>query len=199
MKVPVIDTTGKETSAIEIPERKTNNALVKELYIDFLARQRTARAKTKKRDEVRGGGRKPWRQKGTGRARIGSIRAPHWTGGGVVWGPTGEETFGGNYSKATRKKSYQDALYLKAEAGKIKTIAELPELKKTKEAATVVKTISTARNLLIVVDDLTKLRSASNLKNVSLRKPGSVTIKDIVDADEIVLVGEAKKLLGATK
>ena len=199
MPISVIDLTGKETSSIDLSARKPNTKLVKELYYAYLGSVRNAHSKTKKRDEVRGGGRKPWRQKGTGRARIGSTRAPHWTGGGVVFGPTGAENYSKNHTNAARKKAYEDALYLKAEAGAVRNLKELPEIKKTKEAAALLKKVSKGRRVLLVSDEPINLRAFRNIAGTKITKPSGVTIADIVDADMIVLFGEAASFIGRIK
>src|SRR3989344_4341487 len=95
-----------------------NHQLLKEAYLAHLSNSRSNLAKTKKRGEVRGGGAKPWRQKGTGRARVGSIRSPIWTGGGVTFGPTGSENYNRRINTKAKRQALRQALSLAAEKGK---------------------------------------------------------------------------------
>ena len=148
-----------------------NHELVKLAYDAYLANSRSSHAKTLKRGEVRGGGKKPWKQKGTGRARFGSTRNPIWRHGGVAFGRTGEENFTKKISKNAKRQAVCQALSMKNADKAVKTIAEL-KIKdgKTKE---VVKTladnkIDNSANILLVVpekDELT-LRATSNVANV---------------------------------
>src|SRR3990167_4271574 len=102
--------------------RVQNHQLLKDAYLAYLAGGRSNFAKTKKRGEVRGGGIKPWRQKGTGRARFGSSRNPIWTGGGVAFGPTGDENYSRKMSTASKRTALRQALSLAVEADKLKVI-----------------------------------------------------------------------------
>src|SRR5437868_1573288 len=102
--------------------------LLKEAYLTYLANGRSNYAKAKKRGELRGGGIKPWRQKGTGRARFGSSRNPIWTGGGVAFGPTGNENYSRKLSTSSKRTALRQALSLAAGASKI-TVIETLELK----------------------------------------------------------------------
>ena len=118
----------KEVFNVEVP----NHELLKLAYDSFLANSRQASATTLQRGEVRGGGKKPWRQKGTGRARFGSIRNPIWRGGGVVFGPRGNENYSKKISKTSKRVAIRQALTLANEAKKI-TVKDITTTGKTAE------------------------------------------------------------------
>lgn len=150
-------------------------------------RQGTQKAKT--RAEVRGGGKKPWRQKGTGRARQGSIRAPHWVGGGVAFAPTPRDyTF--KINKKERKLALKSALSIKANDKAIKVFdsLELPSLK-TKEAAELLSKLKLDGKLLFVTNnDSENLYLATrNLGNVIVIMDDEINVYDLIDADTIVI------------
>src|SRR5581483_5813584 len=99
-----------------------NHQLLKDAYLAYLAAGRTAQAKTKRRGEVQGGGKKPWRQKGTGRARFGSSRNPIWRGGGVAFGPTGNQNFTRSLNVKAKRQALRQALSLAAQENRVKVI-----------------------------------------------------------------------------
>ncbi|MBR2803315.1 50S ribosomal protein L4 [Candidatus Saccharibacteria bacterium] len=177
-----------------------NHELVKLAYDAYLANSRSSHAKTLKRGEVRGGGKKPWKQKGTGRARFGSTRNPIWRHGGVAFGRTGEENFTKKISKNAKRQAVCQALSMKNADKAVKTIAEL-KIKdgKTKE---VVKTladnkIDNSANILLVVpekDELT-LRATGNIANVKTVRPTYLNVFDIMNADTIVIVEKALPMI----
>ena len=147
MESKVYNQEGKETGKIKLPEKVFglvwNQDLVHQVMIAMQANQRKGTAHTKTRADVRGGGRKPWRQKGTGRARHGSIRSPIWRGGGVTFGPTKEKVYTQKINKKMKQKALLVALSQKARDNEILILDDL-KLKnpKTKEAAFVLKNLS---------------------------------------------------------
>lgn len=167
-----------------------NHELLKQVYVAYLANGRGNLAVTKTRGLVRGGGKKPWKQKGTGRARFGSSRNPIWRGGGIVFGPTGEE----NYSKSVNKKAKQlairQALSLAANDGKI-IIIETFESKdgKVAPAAKLLNKIGASKNTLVVVNAKDELveRATRNLANVKVAQANYVNAYDVLNADNIVI------------
>lgn len=173
-----------------------NHELIKLAYDAYLANSRSSHAKTLKRGEVRGGGKKPWKQKGTGRARFGSTRNPIWRHGGVAFGRTGEENFTKKISRASKQLAVRQALSLKNADKAVVTIADL-KIKdgKTKE---VVKTLAdnkvdTNANILLVVpekDELT-LRATNNIANLKAVRATYLNVFDIMNADVIVIVEPA--------
>jgi len=181
-------TLNKDIFALEV----TNHELVKTAYDAYLANSRSSHAKTLKRGEVRGGGKKPWKQKGTGRARFGSTRNPIWRHGGVAFGRTGEENFTKKLSKTSKRVAVRQALSLR---NTDKVIVTIPDFKikdgKTKEALKNLETAKVAaedRVLLVLPekDELT-LRATNNLNNVKVVRPTYLNVFDILNADKIVI------------
>ncbi len=175
-----------------------NHELIKVAYDAYLANSRSSHAKTLKRGEVRGGGKKPWKQKGTGRARFGSTRNPIWRHGGVAFGRTGEENFTKHLSKTSKRIAVMQALSLKKADKAVITIASLGVKDgKTKE---VVKTLSANKvtgNALVVVpekDELT-IRATSNISSIKVVRPTYLNVFDIMNADKIVIVEKALPIM----
>ena len=167
-----------------------NHELVKLAYDAYLANSRSSHAKTLKRGEVRGGGKKPWKQKGTGRARFGSTRNPIWRHGGVAFGRTGLENFTKKISRSSKLLAVCQALSLKnAEKAVFVLPAETKVSGKTKDAAKILKEMNLAdKNVLAVVSEKTPeiLRSTNNLSNVKLVRSTYLNVFDIMNADAIV-------------
>ena len=165
-----------------------NHELVKLAYDAYLANSRCSHAKTLKRGEVRGGGKKPWKQKGTGRARFGSTRNPIWRHGGVAFGRTGEENFTKRLSKTSKHVAIREALSLK-NADKAVLTAEFNFTGKTKDTEKALKDLNLAdKNVLLVVADKSAeaIRSTNNLANVKLVRATYLNVFDIMNADAIV-------------
>ncbi len=162
--------------------------LLKQAYAAYLANARSAQAKTKTRGEVRGGGKKPWRQKGTGRARFGSIRNPIWRGGGIAFGPTGEQNYKINLSKRDKRLAVCQALSLKSQAGLIQE-AEFKVSGKTKDMTKILADKKAEGNVLVVTANKTDelMRSTNNLANVKLINANYLNVFDILNADMILI------------
>lgn len=176
--------------------------LLKTAYDAYLANSRSSHAKTLKRGEVRGGGKKPWKQKGTGRARFGSTRNPIWRHGGVAFGRTGEENFTKKLSKTSKRVAVMQALSV-ANADK-KVIALESSVKapagKTKDAVVILKKLKIEdKNVLAVVKEKTPeiLRSTNNLPNVKVVRATYLNVFDILNADAVVISQPAMKELEA--
>lgn len=185
-----------------------NHELVKLAYDAYLANSRSSHAKTLKRGEVRGGGKKPWRQKGTGRARFGSTRNPIWRHGGVAFGRTGEENFTKKLAKNSKRLAVRQALSMKnAEKAVFVLDAAVKLDGKTKSAVKVLKDMKLdGKNVLAVAAEKTPevLRSTNNLPNVKLVRATYLNVFDIMNADAIVFSEAALKatenwLLGEEK
>jgi large subunit ribosomal protein L4 len=185
-----------------------NHELVKLAYDAYLANSRSSHAKTLKRGEVRGGGKKPWRQKGTGRARFGSTRNPIWRHGGVAFGRTGEENFTKKMAKSSKRLAVRQALSMKnADKAVFVLDKEVKLTGKTKDAVKVLKDMKLdGRNVLAVAAEKTPevLRSTNNLPNVKLVRATYLNVFDIMNADAIVFSDAALKatenwLLGEEK
>ena len=174
-----------------------NHELVKLAYDAYLANSRSSHAKTLKRGEVRGGGKKPWRQKGTGRARFGSTRNPIWRHGGVAFGRTGEENFTKKISKQAKRQAVCQALSMKnADKAIIVLDKEVKLTGKTKDAVKVLKDLKLeGKNVLAVANEKTPevLRSTNNLPNVKLVRATYLNVFDIMNADAIVFSEAALK------
>ena len=167
-----------------------NYELVKLAYDAYLANSRSSHAKTLKRGEVRGGGKKPWKQKGTGRARFGSTRNPIWRHGGVAFGRTGEENFTKKISRSSKLLAVRQALSMKnADKAVMVLPAETKVDGKTKTAAKILKDLKLeGKYVLAVVSEKTPevLRSTNNLADVKVVRSTYLNVFDIMNADVIV-------------
>jgi large subunit ribosomal protein L4 len=174
----------KEVFAVDVP----NHELLKLAYDAFLANGRLASATTKQRGEVRGGGKKPWKQKGTGRARFGSTRNPIWRGGGVVFGPRGNENYSIKISTTSKRVALRQALTLASEAKKI-VVKDVVTTGRTAEIVKFLADNKLERKVLIVVDEKTPelLRATSNIQNVLLVRSTYLSVYYILNADHIVI------------
>ena len=185
-----------------------NHELVKLAYDAYLANSRSSHAKTLKRGEVRGGGKKPWKQKGTGRARFGSTRNPIWRHGGVAFGRTGNENFTKKISRASKLLAVRQALSMKNADKAVVVLSDDVKLTgKTKDAVKVLKDLKLeGKNVLAVAKEKTPevLRSVNNLPNVKLVRATYLNVFDIMNADAVVFskaaLEEAEKwLIGEEK
>ena len=172
-----------------------NHELVKLAYDAYLANSRSSHAKTLKRGEVRGGGKKPWKQKGTGRARFGSTRNPIWRHGGVAFGRTGEEDFTKKLARRSKLLAVRQALSMKnADKAVMTLVADAKFAGKTKDAAKILSDMKLdGKNVLMVVAEKTPeiLRSTNNLPNVKLVRATYLNVFDIMNADAIVFSEDA--------
>ena len=175
----------KSVFAVEV----RNHELLKLAYDAYLANNRLASAITKQRGEVRGGGKKPWRQKGTGRARFGSIRNPIWRGGGIVFGPRGNENYTKKISKTSKRVALRQALTVQAE--KV-LVADIKTTGKTTEVAKFLKENNLNRRVLIVAEKTDELiRATNNISEALLVSPMYLNVFDILNADHIVIAPKA--------
>lgn len=166
-----------------------NHELIKLAYDTYLANSRSSHAKTLRRGEVSGGGKKPWKQKGTGRARFGSTRNPIWRHGGVAFGRTGLENFTKKISKTAKHLAIKQALSLKHNAKAIITTETLQFTGKTKDTISILKDLKlTHENILMVVAEKTPeaVRGTNNITNLKLVRATYLNVFDIMNADAIV-------------
>ncbi len=172
-----------------------NHQLLKTAYDAYLANSRSSHAKTLKRGEVRGGGKKPWKQKGTGRARFGSTRNPIWRHGGVAFGRTGEENFTKKLSKTSKRVAIMQALSLQNADKKVIALSSPAKLSgKTKDAVAIIKKLDLEnKNILFVVKEKTPevLRSTNNLQHMKVVRATYLNVFDILNADAVVISKEA--------
>jgi large subunit ribosomal protein L4 len=182
----------KEIFAVEV----TNHELLKLAYDSYLANARLSSATTKQRGEVSGGGKKPWKQKGTGRARFGSSRNPIWRGGGVVFGPRGNENYTKSLSKTAKRVAVKQALTLASEAKKV-TIDDIKTTGKTAEVAKYLADNKLNRKVLVVVSEKTPelMRASNNIQNVLVVSANYLSVYHILNADHIVLSAKAVPVL----
>lgn len=167
-----------------------NHELLKDAYVAYQANGRINLAKTLKRGEVSGGGKKPWRQKGTGNARTGSIRNPIWRGGGITFGPSGDENYSKKLNAGARKQSLRQALTLAASGKSFSTIEDfVVKSGKTKDAAALLTKIGSASRVLVVVSDVSDetIKACSNLQDVRIVKAKNLSVVDVLDAKSIVV------------
>ena len=178
----------KNIFAVEVE----NHELVKLAYDSYLSNARLASATTLQRGEVRGGGKKPWKQKGTGRARFGSTRNPIWRGGGIVFGPRGNENYTKKLSKTAKKVAVRQALTLANQAKKI-SVLDVKPTGKTKDMAAFLLEHKFERKTLIVVDEKTPelMRATNNIQNVLVVRANYLSVYHILNADSIVITPKA--------
>ena len=165
-----------------------NHELLKLAYDAYLANSRKASATTLTRGLVRGGGKKPWAQKGTGRARFGSSRNPIWRGGGIVFGPLGNENYKLKISTQSKRQAIRQALTLASQEGKV-SILELKTTGKTADTIKFLNDNKLTRNVLLVVEEKTPelLRATNNVQNVLLVSTKYLSVYYLLNADAVVL------------
>ncbi|MBR5979968.1 MAG: 50S ribosomal protein L4 [Oscillospiraceae bacterium] len=195
--VAVYNMEGKEVGTVELSEQifgaKVNEHLVHLAVVQYLADQRQGTQKAKTRAEVSGGGRKPWRQKGTGHARQGSTRSPQWTGGGVVFAPTPRD-YAFKINKKEKRAALKSVLTDKAQNGNIIVVDELKfDEIKTKKFAEVLKNLKVEKKALVVTGDKddSVVLSARNIPTVKTAHTGTINVYDIVNAGTLVLTKDA--------
>lgn len=173
-----------------------NHELLKLAYNSYLANARSSHATTKKRGEVSGGGKKPWKQKGTGRARFGSSRNPIWRGGGIAFGPTGDQNYKITIPTTSKRVALRQALSLANKANKINVI-DFKATGKTKEAAKFMLDNKLERRVLLVVDEKTPeiLRATNNIPNLLLVRANYLSVYHILNADKIVITPKALEVI----
>jgi len=192
IKVASYSKTGNKKNLVNLDAKifglEINHSLLNQAYQRYLANLRNAHAKTKTRKEVSGGGKKPWRQKGTGRARAGSIRSPLWRGGGVTFGPTGRQNFAQKMPKKMRLRALAQAL--SAKASKLKLIEAVKiNAFSTQRAVNLLAKIGAEGKTLIVVEklDLKTEKSFANLPDVELIHYGELNVFNLLNADTVVI------------
>jgi len=166
-----------------------NHELLKAAYTMYLANGRENLAVTKTRGLVRGGGKKPWKQKGTGRARFGSSRVPIWRGGGITFGPTGQENYSKQMNTKAKRLAIRQALSLANDAGKIKVVETFTTMEtKTKDMAKFLAKVEASGNVLCVVSvkDASKERATQNIPKLKVTGATYLNVFDVLNADTVV-------------
>ena len=199
-EVSVLNMEGSEVGKMKLNDAifgvEINEHLVHQAVVTQLANDRQGTQKAKTRSEVRGGGRKPWRQKGTGHARQGSIRSPQWTGGGVVFAPTPRD-----YSKKMNKKekriALKSVLTSRVEEGKFIVLDELKfDAPKTKDFAQVMKNLEADKALVVINDnDVNVVKSAANIPTVKTASTNTINVYDILKYDTVIVTQDAVKTI----
>lgn len=195
-KVAVFNMEGKQVGELELSAAifgvEVNQDLMHKVVLSQLANRRQGTAATKTRGLVRGGGRKPWRQKGTGRARQGSIRSPQWVGGGVVFGPTPRD-FSYRLPKKARRAALKSALSAKAAAGNIVVVDQLNiNEPKTKVMTSMFKALDVQKPLLVTAEwDKNVELSTRNIPGAVVAKSVGLNVYDILNCQQMVITKDA--------
>lgn len=196
-KLDVLKLNGEKASTVELNDAiwniEVNEIVLSEAVRLQMASLRQGTHDTKGRSEVSGGGRKPWRQKGTGRARQGSIRSPQWRGGGVVFGPT-PRSYGYKLPQKVRRLALKSVYSAKVAEDKFVAVEALSfAAPKTAEFANVLSALSIDSKVLVIVEEGNKFAelSARNLANVTVATPATASVLDIVNADKLLVTKEA--------
>lgn len=203
VSVPVYSQAGEKVSTVSLPADvfglEENKQVMHDAVVVYQANMRQDTAKTKKRDEVSGGGKKPWRQKGTGRARAGSSRSPIWVGGGTVFGPTGVQ----NHKLSQNRKEHKLALKC-AYSSKVNDLIVVDALKftekKTKAVVKTLKDLKATGKVLIVLSEFDEnlVLSAQNIKDVVVTEVNNVSVYDLMYFDHIVMDKATLKVVEQT-
>jgi large subunit ribosomal protein L4 len=175
------------------------HGLVGLAYRAYLAAGRSAHASTLKRGEVRGGGKKPWRQKGTGRARVGSIRVPQWKGGGVVFGPTGSENHTVTIPLRAKRLAIRHALSLQAASGSVIVLEEFVSEGTVKPTIQLFAKMGLEGTVLLAVSAKDQLvdRATRNIPGLKVVQAKYLNVYDIMNADKIVLTEKSLELVNS--
>ena len=198
-KVSVLNIKGEKTKDLTLNKEvwaiEPNDAVLYDAIVLSQSSLRQGTASTKTRSEVSGGGAKPWRQKGTGRARQGSRVAPHWTGGGIVFGPH-PRSYKTKMNKKERRLALKSALSYKVLGSELIIVDNFAlESNKTKEVKNILNALGATKNVLIVVDELTDnlMLATRNLSNVILLAANEINTLDVVSADKLIITEAALK------
>lgn len=200
-KIDVYNMEGKKVSDVELNDNvfgiEPNEAVVHSVLVNYLANQRQGTQSTKTRSEVSGGGRKPWRQKGTGRARQGSIRAPHWVGGGIALGPK-PRSYSYKLNKKERRLAIKSCLSSKVIENEL-TVVDKFEFNaiKTKEVAKMLNSLKLEGKTLILLPEKNEIiqKSARNIKGVKTLSVNTINAYDLVNYKNLVVTLDTVKRL----
>ena len=194
---PLIDQTGATTGTVDLPaevfDAIPNTVVMHQALVRQLANARQGTHDTKNRTEVRGGGRKPYKQKGTGRARQGSIRAPQYRGGGVVFGPT-PRSYRQEMPRKQRRLALRSALAVKAREGRLHVLDSFTlETPRTRAVVDLLKGIDAGRRVLVVLGSHNEVleRSARNLPEVRVLLAANLNVRDLIDGETVLMTRDA--------
>lgn len=196
-KLAVLDKTGKKVSDIELKDEifaiEPNKSAMHLVVVNYLANQRQGTQSTLTRSEVSGGGKKPWKQKGTGRARQGSTRAPQWTHGGIALGPKPRD-YGFDVNKKVRRLAMKSALSSKVAADEMIVVDDFSmDAIKTKEMANILSAVKAGKKTLIVLPEKNDVlyRSARNIEGTNVSLVNTLNVYDILNCNTIVVLKDA--------
>lgn len=196
-KLAVLDKTGKKVSDIELKDEifaiEPNKSAMHLVVVNYLANQRQGTQSTLTRSEVSGGGKKPWKQKGTGRARQGSTRAPQWTHGGIALGPKPRD-YGFDVNKKVRRLAMKSALSSKVAADEMIVVDDFSmDAIKTKEMANILSAIKAGKKTLIVLPEKNDVlyKSARNIEGTNVSLVNTLNVYDILNCNTIVVLKDA--------
>lgn len=195
--INVVDMKGKKVGTVDLADSvfaiEPNAAVMHQMVVNYLANQRQGTQSALTRAEVSGGGKKPWRQKGTGRARQGSTRAPQWTHGGVVFAPKPRD-YSFSVNKKVKRLALKSALSSKTADSEIIVVDAITlDEYKTKVVVDMLAAIGADKKTLIVLPEVDKkvIKSASNIKGVKTAQVNELNVYDILNADKLVIVKDA--------
>ena len=196
-KLAVLDKTGKKVSDIELKDEifaiEPNKSAMHLVVVNYLANQRQGTQSTLTRSEVSGGGKKPWKQKGTGRARQGSTRAPQWTHGGIALGPKPRD-YGFDVNKKVRRLAMKSALSSKVAADEMIVVDDFSmDAIKTKEMANILSAVKAGKKTLIVIPEKNDVlyKSARNIEGTNVSLVNTLNVYDILNCNTIVVLKDA--------
>ena len=201
-RLSVLNQNGEEVSKVnlkkEVFDVEVNDQAIFDAVQVYLSNRRQATAKTKTRDEVSGGGKKPWRQKGTGRARQGSTRSPQWRGGGTVFGPDGNQNYTIKMNRKERRLALKSALTSMVKDGNLVVVDEIKlEKKSTKEMVKVIENLKLSGKVLFVIDEEgineDAFCSVLNLQNVDVLYYDEINTYEVLNHNKVVFTKEALK------
>ncbi len=205
MNLPVVDIKATKISEVEVSDSVFNSSvndkvLAQYVYV-YLSNQRESNANTKDRSEVRGGGKKPWAQKGTGRARAGSSRSPLWKGGGVTFGPTNKTNWKRKLTKSFKAAAFRNAFSKINKAGLLNIVDTL-EVKEpsTKEAVSIQESFENPKKMMIVTSKKNEnlIKSFSNIKKARVVLVSEVNVYDLLNAGKVLLEKDALDYINNT-
>jgi large subunit ribosomal protein L4 len=195
-KIDILDVKGNVVGDVELSEAvfgiEPNEPVVHEVVVALLANRRQGTRSAKTRSEVRGGGRKPWRQKGTGRARAGTIRSPLWKGGGVIFAPKSRD-FSKKVNKKVRNLAMKSVFSAKAMDQELRVLDSIAfEAPKTKEMVAVLNNINTNKALIVLPEnDANVIRSANNIPDVATTTVQELNVYDMLKYDYLIMTKAA--------
>ena len=200
-KLNIVNVKGEKVSDITLNEKvwgiEPNDAVIYDAVRLARNAERQGTADTKTRSDVSGGGAKPWKQKGTGRARQGSTRAPHWYHGGVVFGPHPDRNYTTKQNRKERRLALRSALAYKVIESELVIVDEIKVGNKAKDFKAIVNGLKLDKNILIVVNELDEnlVLASRNFKNVIVLAADEINVLDIMSADKMVITKDAVKAI----